>query len=128
MSKHIQQQAPVVTDAPVVQAPPPPVVQAPPSRSAKFTYYDPTTGGGACDGIVYRSYDMIVAMSDDILKCGATIRLTASNGNSVVVRAVDKCDMNHGCQGNSIDATPGVWGALGMDLGIGRTSIGYTIL
>ncbi|KAJ3336832.1 hypothetical protein HDU91_001640 [Kappamyces sp. JEL0680] len=68
---------------------------------------------------------MIVALSDNILRCGATVRLYAPSGNHVDVTVADKCNMADGCHANNIDAPVGVWNALGIDLSRGRVQITY---
>ena len=68
-------------------------------RTSEFTYYDPSTGGGYCDGIYHKKHEYVVAFSTDLLDshkaCGRHVILN-SNGRSVTVKVVDKCDVNHG--------------------------------
>lgn len=102
------------------------------TQSAALTYYDPSTGGGACTGHVYSKYDMIVAVSSSVLHsqnlCGKQITLIAPNGNSAKVTVVDECDENGGCVPGTIDGTQsGVWGALGLSTGLGRVGITWTV-
>ncbi|KAJ3361391.1 hypothetical protein HDU91_003937 [Kappamyces sp. JEL0680] len=101
------------------------------SGSASLTYYSPETGGAFCDGHVYSSYDLIVAISNDLMQghsnCGKTIRVFAGNGY-VDATVVDQCDTNGGCTPGNIDGTTRLWAALGLGLGAGRVQVTYSIL
>ena len=119
--------APVVdTPPPAVYTPPPPP-PPPPTSWGTLTFYDPSTGGGYCNGVTYSSSSFVVALATDILsgRCGSTITLVASNGNSVQATVVDMCNMADGCTSGNIDTTTAVWHALGLDTGAGRIGIQY---
>ena len=97
-----------------------------------LTYYDPSTGGGKCDGVVHKSSDLVVALSTSLLqKLNCFTSLSISNsatGRSVIVQVVDECNEADGCTNNNIDATVSVWSALGLDLRAGRVAVDWRII
>lgn len=84
-------------------------------------------GAGACFGKYYSDSDRVVALSTGWYKggsrCGHTIRING-NGKSTTAEVVDECDSENGCDAdhayqvpcatNIVDASPGVWKALGV--------------
>ena len=94
--------------------------------SATLTYYDPTTGGAKCNGVVYNSGSYVAALSSGILsgRCGATINIQY-NGRTVQATVVDECNESHGCRPGNIDSTAAVWGALGADMSAGVLGVTY---
>ena len=121
----------VSSPQPVASAPVSAPVQQPQqsfSSTASFTFYDPTTGGGACAGVRYTQNDFIVAIATDLYaggsRCGQTVYLSAG-GNTVQATVVDLCNMDHGCAAGNIDSTVAVWRALGLNTDLGRTRISY---
>ncbi len=88
-----------------------------------LTFYDPSTGGGACDGIVHKRDDLVVAMPPNTKRCGSFIKIFYRD-RSVVAKIVDQCP---GCWETGIDGTLGVWAALGISEGsanqIGRLDV-----
>jgi hypothetical protein len=113
------------TEEPKKEDPPAPAPQPNPpvsgggGRRGRLTWYEFKGVGGMCEGIAYPDEAMVCAMHTDIRECGRTIRITIPSGRSVNCRVVDECDKNHGCLPGTIDGTRGVWGALGVDLGVG---------
>jgi hypothetical protein len=64
------------------------------------------------------------------------VRVTASNGRSVLAKVVDECDSVNGCDKehnfeppcppNVVDGSPAVWKALGLDDGIGEVKVTWS--
>jgi hypothetical protein len=93
-------------------------------QSGRLTWYQFHGVGGMCQGRAYPDDAIVCAMHTDIRQCLRTIRITVpSTGRSVDCYVVDECDRNHGCLPGTIDGTPGVWRALGLNLDIGVMSI-----
>jgi hypothetical protein len=92
-------------------------------RPGRLTWYQFKGVGGMCEGRAYSDDDLVCAMHTDIRECGRTIEIKIlSTGRTVNCRVVDECDKNHGCLPGTIDGTPGVWRALGVELGVGVVS------
>ncbi|XP_072993775.1 putative ripening-related protein 1 [Typha latifolia] len=86
-------------------------------------------GGGKseCDNEYHSDDELVVALStgwyDNGSRCLKNIRINA-NGNSVLAKVVDECDSVYGCDSDHdfqppcpndiVDASPGVWKALGF--------------
>lgn len=90
------------------------------SNWGSLTNYDPTTGGGACDGIVHSQYELIAAIHTDQLQrgtsnsmCGKSITIYG-NGKSSRVKVVDECSKFDGCTSGTVDVPLAVWNQLGM--------------
>jgi hypothetical protein len=113
---------------PAAAAPAPQPAARPASSSTSFTFYDPTTGGGACAGVRYSQADFVVALATDLYaggsRCGQTIYLNAG-GKTVQATVVDQCLVAGGCEPGNIDSTVAVWRALGLNTDLGRTRISY---
>jgi hypothetical protein len=116
---------------PAPQNPPPaprpnPPAPNPPSggRPGRLTWYQFHGVGGMCQGRAYPDDAIVCAMHTDIRQCLRNIRITVTaTGRSVTCFVVDECDRNHGCQPGTIDGTPGVWRALGLNLDLGVSAI-----
>lgn len=101
--------------------------------SSTLTFYDPTTGGGKCDGIHHAPTELVVAMSSSLLTkysaCHSVVSLTVPFSlKSVDVVVVDECDERDGCTSNNVDGTPAVWQALGLDMKAGRVAINWRVV
>ncbi|KAE7999524.1 hypothetical protein FH972_003942 [Carpinus fangiana] len=86
-----------------------------------------------CDEMYHNNTELIVALSTGWLeysgpsRCNSSINITG-NGKSVVAKVVDECDSTMGCDAqhayqkpcnnNVVDASSGVWDALGVDKSI----------
>ncbi|RKO94083.1 hypothetical protein BDK51DRAFT_20498 [Blyttiomyces helicus] len=80
-----------------------------------------------CDGLYHSDSELIVALSTGWYaggaRCGKSIAITY-NGKTVLAKVVDECDSTAGCDAehsyqppctnNDVDASPGVWAALGV--------------
>ncbi|XP_038679570.1 kiwellin-like [Tripterygium wilfordii] len=70
-------------------------------------------------------------------RCGRNIRINASNGRSVVVKVVDECDSENGCdadhagqppcRNNIVDGSDAVWDALGLNKGRGVVDVSWSM-
>ncbi|KAK2590946.1 hypothetical protein QQS21_011365 [Conoideocrella luteorostrata] len=85
--------------------------------SGDFTYYN--TGLGAC-GWTNNDNELVAAVGHNLFDsqrpCGRQIRVHY-NGNSAVVKVVDRCG---GCNDNSVDLTPAAFTEIVGSLGPGR--------
>ncbi|KAI8909544.1 hypothetical protein EDD86DRAFT_246916 [Gorgonomyces haynaldii] len=87
-----------------------------------------SSGGASCTGKFYSDYDYVVALESSLFSgsCGRTVTIYA-NGRSVSATVVDECASGDGCLYNSIDATVGIWEALGIDTGRGIVDVTYSM-
>lgn len=113
-----------------------------PQESGQLTFYDPSTGGGACTGKIYSSTDMVVALSSSLLNknipnlslCGKRIDIAYNDQKSekvahVVATVVDECSEKDGCVKGTVDGTVGgVWKALGLHTDLGKVAITWRVL
>ncbi|KAF2665462.1 hypothetical protein BT63DRAFT_417022 [Microthyrium microscopicum] len=106
-------------------------------EAGQLTYYAP--GLGAC-GYNNGDGDAVVAISHAIFDpatpggnpnnnpyCGRKVHITTANGQgqNYVATVVDRCVS---CNPGDLDATTGVWGALGVPLGVGRASLTWDFI
>ncbi|KAL5721156.1 hypothetical protein ACHQM5_013750 [Ranunculus cassubicifolius] len=76
-------------------------------------------GGGPseCDGQYHDNDTLVVALStrwfDHKSRCFKNIQINY-NGRSVLAKVVDECDSTRGCRNDIVDASKGVWKALGV--------------
>lgn len=69
------------------------------SRWGSFTNYDPSTGGGYCDGVKHSPDELVVALyTDQLLDNDLCLKYITlyGNGRSVRVQVVDMCNKDHG--------------------------------
>ncbi|CAI5992497.1 unnamed protein product [Closterium sp. NIES-65] len=108
----------------------PPVSNATSAILTLNGFGDGQDGGGAssCDGRYHSNSETVVALSTGWFakrrRCGRQIRISASNGRSVLATVVDECDSRAGCDRmhagqppciiNDVDASAAVWQALGI--------------
>jgi hypothetical protein len=84
-----------------------------------------------CDGKFHRNKDMVVALSTrwyaEGRRCHKPIRITSRhNGRTVEAIVVDECDSKHGCKDNIVDASEGVWRALGLNSNVGDVPVTWS--
>uniref|UniRef100_A0A8R7Q8I3 Ripening-related protein 2 n=2 Tax=Triticum urartu TaxID=4572 RepID=A0A8R7Q8I3_TRIUA len=93
-----------------------------------------------CDNAYHDDSEMVVALSTGWFngksRCGRTVKITAKGGSSVSAKVVDECDSVNGCDAehnyeepcanNVVDASPAVWGALGLDQNIGMQEVTWS--
>lgn len=91
-------------------------------KNAGMTYYDFGSAEGSCGGN-HSNGDLVVALANP--QCGRKIKIHALNGKSCTATVVDTCP---GCGGNQIDATPGVWHFLGLDLSHGYVNVNWSYI
>ncbi|KAJ0021376.1 hypothetical protein Pint_32123 [Pistacia integerrima] len=100
-------------------------------------------GGGAsqCDGEYHDNSEPIVALSTGWYnggsRCGKMIKITASNGRSVMAKVVDECDSMSGCDrehayqppcgNNTVDGSNAVWDALGLNIDDGVVDVTWSM-
>ncbi|KAL4014699.1 hypothetical protein IC575_026913 [Cucumis melo] len=115
------------------------------STRAVLTNNDFSKGGSGgdpseCDGKFHSNSDPIVALSTGWYnggsRCGKMIKITASNGRSVLAKVVDECDSVNGCDkehaglppchNNIVDGSDAVWHALGLDIDIGEIPVTWS--
>ncbi|CAI5534634.1 unnamed protein product [Closterium sp. Naga37s-1] len=108
----------------------PPVSHATSAILTLNGFGDGQDGGGesSCDGRFHSNTERVVALSTGWFanrrRCGRQIRISASNGRSVLATVVDECDSRAGCDRmhagqppciiNDVDASAAVWQALGI--------------
>ncbi|XBH57966.1 hypothetical protein VPH35_079490 [Triticum aestivum] len=87
-----------------------------------------------------RTTTMVVTLStgwfNGMSRCGRTIKITGNGGSSVSAKVVDECDFVKGCDAehnyeepcanNVVDASPAVWGALGLVHNIGTQDVTWS--
>jgi hypothetical protein len=104
-----------------------PEEQTPPTPPAggtdgQLTWYEFNGGVGYCEGRNYPESALVVAVGGNArARCGSTVTISA-NGRSVTALVVDRCAS---CSATHLDATRGVWSALGIDLGVGVARIQF---
>ncbi|XP_038899592.1 kiwellin-like [Benincasa hispida] len=115
------------------------------STQATLTNNDFSEGGdgGApseCDEAFHDNSERIVALSTGWYsggsRCGKMIRITATNGNSVLAKVVDECDSVNGCdaehanqppcRNNIVDGSDAVWSALGLNKDVGEEAVTWS--
>ncbi|XP_023536527.1 kiwellin-like [Cucurbita pepo subsp. pepo] len=115
------------------------------STEATLTNNDFSEGGdgGApsqCDESFHDNSELIVALSTGWYnggsRCGKMIKITASNGRSVVAKVVDQCDSVNGCdaehaglppcENNIVDGSDAVWSALELDKDVGKVAVTWS--
>ncbi|KAH7521210.1 hypothetical protein FEM48_Zijuj07G0009100 [Ziziphus jujuba var. spinosa] len=100
-------------------------------------------GGGppSCDKNYHDNKELVVALStgwfDRGSRCGKMIRITASNGRSVLAKVVDECDSRRGCDAahaylgtcghNVVNGSDGVWRALGLNTDDERADVTWSM-
>ncbi|QHN95079.1 Kiwellin [Arachis hypogaea] len=100
-------------------------------------------GGGPseCDGNYHENSEPVVALStgwyNQGSRCLKMIRITASNGRSVLAKVVDECDSVNGCdsehagqppcRNNVVDGSQAVWDALGLDTDVGVENVSWSM-
>lgn len=97
-----------------------------------MTWY--TFGGSGiayCNGNYYSDSQHVVAMSDNFMgsdrsNCGRQVKIQTSSGNTITATLVDKCAQSDGCADSTVDALPGVWNALGLNMDDGVSSITWS--
>ncbi|GMY10362.1 Ripening related protein family [Fagus crenata] len=117
-----------------------------PSTQARLTLNDFSPGGDGgspseCDDKYHDNSERVVALSigwyDNGSRCGKMIRITASNGRSVMAKVVDECDSVNGCdaehagqppcRNNIVDGSSSVWDALGLNKDLGIVGITWSM-
>ncbi|KAL0560651.1 hypothetical protein IC582_001060 [Cucumis melo] len=115
------------------------------STQATLTNNDFSEGGdgGApskCDESFHDNSELIVALSTGWYnggsRCGKMIRITATNGNSVLAKVVDECDSVNGCdaehanqppcRNNIVDGSDAVWSTLGLNKDVGEETVTWS--
>jgi hypothetical protein len=86
----------------------------------KMTYYYFNGGIGSC-GRTHAETEMVVAVRNP--KCGQKVAITGPDGKTVRATVVDTCPS---CDASHIDATVGVWQALGINLDKGVVPVSWT--
>ncbi|KAK1267737.1 hypothetical protein QJS04_geneDACA000319 [Acorus gramineus] len=93
----------------------------------------------SCDGVRHTQFDLVVSISTGWFLsgnlCGRSIRISASNGRTVVARVVAQCNSASGCRGlrqppcgnNVIEATSAIFRALGLPI-LGSQSVQWTLI
>jgi hypothetical protein len=122
----------------------PPVSAETPAILTVNSFEEGQDGGGPCecDNSYHDDSEKVVALSsgwlrlDGTPRCGKMVRVTASNGRSVLAKVVDECDSVNGCDKehnfeppcppNVVDGSPAVWKALGLDDGIGEVKVTWS--
>nr|DAD28517.1 TPA_asm: hypothetical protein HUJ06_029985 [Nelumbo nucifera] len=100
-------------------------------------------GGGPskCDDSYHNNSGLIVALSTGWYaggsRCEKMIRITTQSGASVTAKVVDECDSVNGCdaehanqppcRNNIVDASDGVWNALGLNIDDGEVSVTWSM-
>ncbi|KAK1357419.1 Kiwellin [Heracleum sosnowskyi] len=117
------------------------------STLAILTLNDFSEGGdggaeSSCDEKFHKNTELIVTLSTGWFsggsRCSQEIRISASNGNSVVAKVVDECDSMNGCDAehanqrtcdnNIVDGSAAVWNALRLDQDLGRVDINWSMV
>ncbi|CAN0916430.1 unnamed protein product [Linum grandiflorum] len=117
------------------------------STKATLTLNDFSKGGDGgspseCDERFHENSEAVVALSsgwyDGGSRCGKKIRITASNGKSVVAKVVDECDSVNGCdkehaglppcKNNIVDGSAQVWRVLDLDQDKGLVPVTWTMV
>ncbi|XP_068339075.1 kiwellin-like [Pyrus communis] len=115
--------------------------------SAKLTLTDFSRGGeggdrSECENQFHDNNELVVALStgwyDGGSRCGRVIVISASSattGRSVAAKVVDECDSVRGCNkdhaglppcgNNIVDASAGVWNALGLNKRLGVVDVSW---
>ncbi|CAD6213023.1 unnamed protein product [Miscanthus lutarioriparius] len=122
----------------------PPVSAMTPAILTVNSFRKGQDGGGPseCDNRFHGDNEKVVALSsgwlrlDGTPRCGKMVRVTASNGRSVLAKVVDECDSVNGCDDehnfeppcppNVVDGSPAVWKALGLDDKIGEVKVTWS--
>ncbi|KAK6926766.1 hypothetical protein RJ641_008485 [Dillenia turbinata] len=95
-----------------------------------------------CDGKFHDNSKPVVSLSTGWYasesRCGRRIRITASDGRSVVAHLVDECDSinrydsEHAgqppCRNNTVDGSNAVWNALGLDIDIDEVKVTWSMI
>ncbi|KAK1357424.1 Kiwellin [Heracleum sosnowskyi] len=117
------------------------------STPAVLTLNDFSEGGdggaeSSCDEEFHDNSELVVALSTGWFsqgsRCLKTIRITASNGRSVIAKVVDECDSMHGCDkehayqrpcdNNIVDGSAAVWNALNLNQDLGRVNVKWSMV
>lgn len=122
----------------------PPVSARTPATLTLNSFEKGKDGGGPseCDNRYHKDSETVVALSsgwlrlDGTRRCGKTVRVTASNGRSVLARVVDECDSVNGCDeehnfeppcpNDVVDGSPAVWKALGIKESLGEVKVTWS--
>lgn len=121
----------------------PPVTSATKAKLTNNDFSEGGDGGGEskCDEKFHSESEAVVALSTGWFKggsrCGKKIKITASNGKSVIATVVDECDSINGCddehagqppcKNNIVDGSDAVWKALGLDIDLGVVDVTWSM-